>query len=375
MTRYIIAAAVVAIVVFLVWYFSNIVTYILLAAVITLIGNPLNKFLRRTHIKNMRMPNWLASIVTLLIIWGGAIAFFLLFTPLIFNKVSELSQIDLSAFASSFHEPLSKINHFLEEYFAVSTSTHSITENMAQSLSKLLNLNQVGNLLTSLVSFVADTAIGLFSITFISFFFFKEENLFKKMLAALFPPRYEENINRAINSVSYLLSRYFVGLLAEVTIMMLMVSIGLLICGFAPSEAFFMGLVMGVLQVIPYIGPWLGLAISIFVGAASTMGVIPFPRMLMMICGSVLVAEMIDNFIVQPALFSKQVNAHPLEIFIVILVGGSVGGVVGMLIAIPSYTVVRVFAREFFNHFALVRKLTDSLPDEEDMKPKKERKE
>ena len=117
----------------------------------------------------------------------------------------------------------------------------------------------------------------------------------------------------------------------------------------------------------------MGLAISIFVGATSMMGVIPLPQLVMIIGGSVLVAEMVDNFIVQPALFSKQVNAHPLEIFIVILIGGSIGGVVGMLIAIPSYTVVRVFAKEFFNHFALVRKLTDSLPDEEDLQPKRER--
>ncbi len=371
LTRYILIAAVVSIVVFLVWYFSNIVTYILLAAVITLIGSPLNKLLCKTHIKNVMMPRWLASLITLLIIWGGAIAFFVLFTPLIFNKISELSQLNISEFTSSFHEPLSKINKFLEEYFSISTSTHSITESMTRTINERLNLNQMSTLLSSVVSFVADTAIGLFSITFISFFFFKEENLFNKMLAALFPPKYEENIYRAMNSVSYLLSRYFVGLLGEMAIMMLMVAIGLLVCGFAVSEAFFIGLIMGLLKIIPYIGAWLGLAISIFVGAASTMGIIPFPHMVMMIGGSVLVAEMVDNFIVQPALFSKQVNAHPLEIFIVILVGGSIGGVIGMLIAIPSYTVVRVFAREFFNHFALVRKLTESLPDEEDMLAKR----
>lgn len=366
LTRYIIAAAVIAIIVFLVWYFSNIVTYILVAAVVAIIGHPLNRLISGT----LKLPRWAAAIITLLVIWGAAIAFFYFFTPLIFNKIKELSQLDISQFTASFNEPLSKLNSFLAEYFAVNTSNISISETMAQFMSRVLNLNKMGDILTSVVSFIADTALGLFSVTFICFFFLKEEGLFFKMVAALFPSKYEQNIDRALTSVSYLLSRYFVGLVAEMVIMMLMVSGGLILCGFAVGDAFFIGLIVGTLKVIPYLGAWIGLAISLFVGAASTMGVIPFPNMVAMICGSILVAEMIDNFIVQPVLYSKQVKAHPLEIFIVILIGSSVGGVVGMLIAIPSYTVLRVFAKEFFNHFALVRKLTENLPtgNEEELK-------
>jgi predicted PurR-regulated permease PerM len=55
------------------------------------------------------------------------------------------------------------------------------------------------------------------------------------------------------------------------------------------------------------------------------------------------------------------VKAYPLEIFIVILMAGSVGGVIGLLVAVPSYTVIRVFAKEFFSEVALVRKLTKEI--------------
>ena len=71
--------------------------------------------------------------------------------------------------------------------------------------------------------------------------------------------------------------------------------------------------------------------------------------------------ELIDDFIIQPSLYSKRVNAHPLEVFIVILISGHIGGVVGMLLAIPSYTVIRVIAREFFSEYGVVRRLTGKI--------------
>ncbi|MBQ5596648.1 MAG: AI-2E family transporter, partial [Rikenellaceae bacterium] len=68
----------------------------------------------------------------------------------------------------------------------------------------------------------------------------------------------------------------------------------------------------------------------------------------------------------QPVLYSNRVKAHPLEIFIVILIAGNLAGVVGMLLAIPSYTVIRVFAKEFFNNFRLVQALTENLTTDDE---------
>jgi predicted PurR-regulated permease PerM len=74
-----------------------------------------------------------------------------------------------------------------------------------------------------------------------------------------------------------------------------------------------------------------------------------------------IIVQLIDNFVFQPLIFSNSVNAHPLEIFIVLLIAGSLGGILGMLLAIPGYTVLRVFAKEFFNKFRLVQKLTEKI--------------
>ena len=74
-----------------------------------------------------------------------------------------------------------------------------------------------------------------------------------------------------------------------------------------------------------------------------------------------IVTHLIDVFIFQPYIYSNSVKAHPLEIFIVILMAGHIGGIVGMLVAIPAYTVVRVFAKEFFSNFKVVKKLTDRM--------------
>ena len=81
------------------------------------------------------------------------------------------------------------------------------------------------------------------------------------------------------------------------------------------------------------------------------------------LAGIFVFAQLIDNYIFQPIIYSNSVKAHPLEIFIVLLMAGYVGGVVGMLIAIPAYTVIRVFAAKFLSHVKFVRMLTGSVQE------------
>jgi predicted PurR-regulated permease PerM len=76
------------------------------------------------------------------------------------------------------------------------------------------------------------------------------------------------------------------------------------------------------------------------------------------------ITHLIDNVVFQPVIFSNSVRAHPLEIFIVILAAGFAAGVPGMILGIPTYTVIRVFAREFFNNFKPIQKITSSLNPE-----------
>ena len=134
-----------------------------------------------------------------------------------------------------------------------------------------------------------------------------------------------------------------------------------------------MGLIIGILNVIPYAGPWIGLAIAITMGVASHINqdintvVIPLVTYMFIVEA---ITHLIDNIVFQPVIFSNSVRAHPLEIFIVVLASGFAAGIPGMIFGIPAYTVLRVLAREFFYNFKAVQKITSGLSENIIAKPK-----
>lgn len=360
-SKYLIGILATVVAVVLLWYFREIVGYIIISAVLAIIGSPLVKLMKKVRVRGRTVPGWLAALVVLLVLWGVGVAMFSIFIPLIFNKLTALASVDFSTILDSFEAPLHKFQNFLQEYFSLNVSTLSISDSISAQVAKLFNPEKLNNFLGSIVSGVANTVVALFSVTFITFFFLKDDNLFLRIMLAVTPTRYEGNVRHALNSATSLLSRYFLGILAESTIMMLMVSLSLICCGYLPQNAFFIGLIVGVLNVIPYVGPWLGFGISLLVSMAFVGGGTTMTFIVLSLAITILAAQMIDNFLLQPLLYSNSVNAHPLEIFIVILMAGHFAGVVGMLFAIPAYTVLRVIAKEFFNHFKIVRKLTEKM--------------
>lgn len=158
-----------------------------------------------------------------------------------------------------------------------------------------------------------------------------------------------------------LLIRYFTGIVSESGIMTVLVTVGLLIFGFSWHDALIIAMFVGVLNVIPYLGPIIGIAIGIFIGVVGSTSDLSVFALMLRIAGTILFAQGVDNFILQPLLYSNRAKAHPLEIFLVILIAGSMAGVLGMLLAIPAYNVIRVFAKEFFYNFRVVQKLTEKI--------------
>ena len=203
------------------------------------------------------------------------------------------------------------------------------------------------------------SVIAVFSVSFITFFFLKEEGLFYAMVTSVFPEHYHDNITRALDSVTVLLARYFTGILSESLLLTIAVTLVMMAFGMKAADAGFIGLIMGVMNVVPYAGPLIGGVVSVFVGIVSPIEGMSVGHTAFVIAGSLLILKGMDDFILQPTLYSERVKAHPLEIFLVILIAGSLAGILGMLLAIPSYTVLRVFAKEFFSQFRLVRKLTE----------------
>ena len=224
-----------------------------------------------------------------------------------------------------------------------------------------MDFESLNSVFSSIVGIVISSVISVFSVSFITFFFLKDEGLFYAMVTTLFPDRYRENLTRALDSVTVLLARYFTGILTESLLLMIAVSLTMMAFGMKAADAAFIGLVMGVMNVVPYAGPLIGGVFSVFVGIVTPIEGMTVGHTAFVIAGSLLILKGLDDFVLQPTLYSERVKAHPLEIFLVILIAGSLAGILGMLLAIPSYTVLRVFAKEFFSQFRLVRKLTEKI--------------
>ena len=158
-----------------------------------------------------------------------------------------------------------------------------------------------------------------------------------------------------------MLARYFSGLLTQIGAFTMICSVFLWMLGV--PNALLIGSFGGILNVIPYLGPILGIIFGCFITTSSHLDmefalVLP---LLLKVTGAFLGTQMIDGTVLGPLIFSKSVQAHPLEIFIVTLVAAKLDGIVGMVIGIPVYTWLRVVARVFFSEFKVVQRLTDHL--------------
>lgn len=356
------------------WFFRHIVVYILISGVLSIMGRPLVELFARIRLGKWNFPRSLSALITLVIIWTLIITFFRIFIPLISEQISYFSSIQSEKIVALVDKPIEKIESLLRSLNPDTSANLSIKDYVMDKVSDVLNINVLQNFIGSAVGIIGNLIIGIFSITFISFFFLKDNRLFFQSILMWIPDKYVENVNRALNSIKSLLTRYFIGIVIQSTCIMFLITIGMTIAGIDFQQAIVMGLIIGILNVIPYVGPWLGLLIAIIMGIASHMdqdfNAIVIPLVIRMIIVEA-ITHMIDNIVFQPVIFSNSVKAHPLEIFIVVLAAGYAAGVPGMILGIPTYTVIRVFAREFFYNFKVVQKVTSSLSVEVPVKEEK----
>lgn len=348
-----------SVMIFFVWYFHVIVFYILGAAVLSLIGKPLVTQLTRIKVKGWLFPKWLAAGVVLIALLFGILSLATLFIPVVVEKFSFLSTIDPAQFNAMLSTPLHDLETFINQTFP--SANFSINELLSSKLEPILNSSIIQNIIGSITGLIVDIAIAIFSISFITYFFLKDDSLFGDGVVMLFPKRYEDSILRAMSSSTKLLGRYFVGICIESLIKLVIISTAVYIIGFDLSTAVMIGLITSVLNVIPYIGPIIGGIFALGIAAVSpvvgaTLSSVVFEMSIVLV-----IFQLFDNIILQPYIYSSSVKAHALEIFLVILMAGYIAGITGMLLAIPAYTVLRVFAKEFFNHIRVVQKLTQKI--------------
>ncbi|NAS12335.1 AI-2E family transporter [Poritiphilus flavus] len=335
----------------------SVLAYLALAAVVALLGRPIVLFLRR----KLKFPNTLAVVIAMLVMVGVLAGIIALFVPLITEQGKNLSLLNIDDLQRNFNTLYQEILTYL------GASPEAVNEiiresELEKSVLQGLDIGFIPNILNSFVGILSSVSIGLFSVLFISFFFLKDSKLFQRGLLTFVPNDKEGGTVKSIDKINGLLSRYFVGLLLQILVLFVIYTITLLLVGV--ENAVVVAFLCALFNIIPYVGPIIGGVLMIFLTMTSFLG-FDFSTVILPKTGWVLIGlvigQLVDNFFSQPFIFSNSVKSHPLEIFLVIIIAGLLFGVVGMIVAVPGYTAIKVILKEFLAENKIVSRLTKDL--------------
>lgn len=347
------------------WYFFNIVAYILIATVLSLMAQPLVSFLDGLHIGKYKFPHLLSVIIGMLSIVLGFSLLFVIIIPLVTEQLNSLSTISMTTLEKDLGEYIIYIEFLLKDYGLVSDEM-DLKSMLLHEVAQFFSNIKISSFISNIFDFLVSMFIGIFAVLFMTFFFLRDNRIVYRGLFLIIPEKYHLETQKILTSTKNLLSRYFVGLVIEVVLVGGLEALILFALGV--ENAFLIGFIGGLLNVIPYLGPVLGMLVGVLLGVTSGLPMDAHSELvplLFKIVGTFLSVNMLDNFVFQPFIYSNSVRAHPLEIFIVIVIGGSVAGIIGMMIAIPTYTFIRIVASEFFVNNRIVRRLTASIKENE----------
>lgn len=350
--RFLHLGLIIALFLLLSWLFSNIFLYFVISIVLATILRPLTVSLAKIYIFSIKIPQFLAVLIAFLVLILVLSFFIILFIPLVSDQIMVLSGIDYNDLFTKVTTPFERLETFLIENNLTNESPGFIVDNFKSAVIQVLNRVNLSTFLNELISFTGSFFIGVLAVSFITFFLLYEKGLLRKRLIALIPNRYFEVSIGALHKIEKLLSSYLIGLMFQMMAIFSIAALGLttLDINYALTIAFF----AAVANLIPYAGPLVGAIFGLIVGVS--IGGLDlysnqFYILIIKIVAVFSTVQIMDNLILQPLIFSKSVKAHPLEIFVIIFVGANLGGIIGMIAAIPAYTVLRVSFIELYHGY------------------------
>jgi predicted PurR-regulated permease PerM len=346
---------------YLIWRFSFLIVYILIAAVVSIIGHPIVRILDRIRIGKIRMPHGLSTLITLLLLLSCFLSLFAIFLPLILQEAQTIASLDLNKITIQLQGPLAWIQDQLS-WLGLLQPGHTLQEFIAEKAKSMVSISNLTSFLNGLLGFAGSFFIDLFSVLFIAFFFLKDDKMFENIVLLIVPEKHTEATHNVLRGSQVLLMRYFVGVCIELIGGITLITFTFVVLGV--ENALLLGFFAGLLNIIPYVGPIFGSIAGLTLGltqALATGDMSSLNALTIKIAGVIFAVHYLDTMLFQPIIYSNSVKAHPLEIFFAIIIGGSLGGIVGMLIAVPCYTVLRVIGKEFFSKFRLVQMLTKDI--------------
>jgi len=351
--RAIIYLALIVLSLYFIYLIQSVLIYLVSALILTLIGNPIMHFLK----KRLKFKHTLATITTLILFVMCIAGLILMFIPLIASQGQNLSLLKTAEIEEDITQLTAQTMRFLESH-NIDTSQMIKEANLASKI----NLNFIPDFLNSVLGTISNFGIGLASVLFITFFFLKDSLLFVSGAKKLIPDTHEEQILNSVHKINHLLSRYFIGLLLQLFIVFILYVIVLFI--FDIPNLFIIAFLCAILNIVPYIGPLIASILAAVLTMLSNLGsdfqTVMLPTTIYVLIGFWIV-QVIDNNLSQPLIFSKSVSSHPLEIFLVILVAGFLSGILGMVVAVPIYTILKVIGKEFFPENKVIQLLTKNI--------------
>ncbi|MEL6444200.1 MAG: AI-2E family transporter [Bacteroidota bacterium] len=328
--RWLLAAAALGLAVWLAYIFADIVLYLLVGVVVAFLLRPIVGRYERAGLAPVAAI--VAAFVTVI---GGVALGLLVLAPYVGEQVGRLGQLltpeRIEAVAASLERSLSRITPL---------PPGTVEARVSEGLESLVQQERITAMATSIVGFFANVFYAAVIVPFVAFFVLKDGEALEDKALDLVPNRYFEMTLSLVGTLERTLGRYFRALALQCLSVGAIATVLLMVVGL--DGAVVIGLFTGLANSIPYFGPVLGLAAGSLVGIAQTGDLSLVPGVFV----AMAITQASDNVLLQPLYFSRAAGTHPLVILVAVLVGARLGGILGMLVAIPLLTVVQVLVRE-----------------------------
>ncbi len=336
------------------WFFRDVVLYVVIAAVLALVARPLMKWLLKRRIGKWHLPPTIAALLSLGVLIGIFGTLIWVFFPVLVREAIAFSEADPAVLAALFQRPLEVWQRRLDAWGVQLDLKESIQAGIQSWLASIINMDRLTDLLGRFSSLMGSLFIGTLAVAYITFHFLREPHLQARIVLAFTPRPWRDDMRQFLHRVNEVLSAYFVGLLIQVMLVSTATYVGLLLIDV--DNALLIALFTGLSNMVPFLGPLMGALFGILLTFSAEPALLvsgEWTGMLWRLVAVFVAVQILDNVVFQPMIFSRVARAHPLEVFLVILIAAELAGIVGMLVAVPTYMLLRIAVREFFVKFKL----------------------
>lgn len=325
--KFIVGFAGITLVSLLLYNYGTLVGYAIIAIILSYILDPIVNRMQASGIHRTLAIALTLSTLILLLIWISTNII-----PVIANQMVELAgQLNIQNIqniASQIENRLTQEFTFLPDGF--------LRDNLTQVVENLLDVGQLPTALGNIIGVFTNLFSAFLVIPFATFFFLKDGSKIRRDILRLVPNKYFETTLSLIDKIETRLGIYFRSVLFQSILVAFSSWLALTFVGL--NNALSVGIAVGIANTIPYFGPVIGYILSIIV---SIIEVGDFTLVLPCII-AILFVQLLDNILFQPFLFSRSADMHPVAILFIIMIGAETAGILGMLIAIPIATIIKI---------------------------------